>query len=84
MMEISDFNCRMLFWARSYHKAKAKYSPPPTQVVWQAYHEAAVKEEQRELDGPGREPEQHAIGKEDLDDGKGIGEDSCIRMLESL
>lgn len=35
VMEVSAFNCRTLSWVRSYHKAKAKYSPSPTHVVWQ-------------------------------------------------
>jgi hypothetical protein len=84
VMEASAFNRRTLSWVRSYHNAKSKYSPSPTQVVWQTRHEATVEEEHRELDGPERELEQHVIAKEDFDDGEGICEDSCMWRLESL
>ena len=84
MMEVSAFNCRTLSWVRSYHNAKSQIQPTTNAGGLAGPHEATVEEEHRKLDGPEREPGQHAIGKEDLDDGEEIREDSCILRLESL
>lgn len=84
MICFSVLEYRRLAWENSYHNTKGQYRPPPTEVFWQTYHEAAVEEEHRELDGPEREPKQHAVCEEDLDDGQGIAKDLWIRLDEAL